>query len=52
LDLRLAWRPKRNLEFAITGLNLIQSRHEEFGAATPAREEVERSGYIEVTWSF
>jgi iron complex outermembrane receptor protein len=52
LDLRLAWRPKRNLEFAITGLNLLHDRHPEFGVAGPTREEVERSGYVEVTWSF
>jgi iron complex outermembrane receptor protein len=51
LDLRLAWRPRKNLEFALTGLNLIQSRHEEFGPVL-GREEVERSGYIEVTWSY
>jgi iron complex outermembrane receptor protein len=52
LDLRLAWRPKPTLEFAISGLNLLHAQHPEFGAAGPTREEVQRSGYFEVTWSF
>jgi iron complex outermembrane recepter protein len=52
LDFRLAWRPKKNLELAISGLNLLHDSHEEFGPATATREEVERSGYFEVTWSF
>lgn len=52
LDLRLAWRPKPTLEFAISGLNLLHAQHPEFGASGPTREEVQRAGYFEVTWSF
>lgn len=52
LDLRLGWRPNKNLEVAISGLNLLHDSHAEFGPPSPFREEVERRGYIEVTWRF
>ena len=51
LDLRLAWRPQKNLELAVTGLNLLDSSHPEFGVG-PARAEVERSVYFEITYGF
>lgn len=51
LDVRLAWRPKPNLEFSIVGQNLIHDRHAEFGALA-TRQEVQRTIFGKVTWSF
>ena len=31
LDIRLAWRPMKNLEFSVTGRNLLEEEHTEFG---------------------
>jgi iron complex outermembrane receptor protein len=50
-DLRLAWHPRPNLELAIVGQNLVDSRHAEFGAA-PAAQEIPRSVYGKITWRF
>ena len=56
LDLRLAWRPSRNLEVALTGQNLLDARHPEllpgaFGTLGQPRE-IERSIYGKITWRF
>lgn len=51
LDLRLAWEPKRSLEFSITGQNLLHDRHAEFGSPT-SRQEIARSVYGKVVWRF
>ena len=51
LDLRLAWKPIQTVQVAVVGQNLLHSSHPEFGA--PAmRQEIERSVYGKVTWSF
>jgi len=51
LDLRLGWKPIKNLELAVVGQNLLDNRHPEFGA--PAfRQEIERSVYGKISWSF
>lgn len=52
LDLRLAWRPKPNIELAVVGRNLLDNQHPELGPDNPLREEVERSVYGKVTWRF
>ena len=56
LDLRLAWRPKKHLELAVVGQNLLQSEHWEFPAssvASPAlATEVPRGVYGMVTWQY
>jgi len=54
MDVRLAWRPRRNLEFAIVGQNLFQPSHDEFAASfiTTPLTEVERSVYGKLTWWF
>ena len=54
LDLRLAWSPRKNLEIAIVGRNLLEDRHAEF---TPTfigtqKSEVERSVYGTVVWRY
>jgi iron complex outermembrane receptor protein len=51
LDLRLAWRPAPNWEFAIVGQNLLDKRHAEFGAPA-TRQEIPRSVYGKATWRF
>ena len=51
LDARLAWSPIKNLELAIVGQNLLDNRHPEFGAPA-TRQEIQRSVYGKVTWSF
>ena len=51
LDTRLAWQPKRSLEFSIVGQNLLHSRHAEFGAPLN-RQEIPRSVYGKIVWTF
>jgi iron complex outermembrane receptor protein len=53
LDLRLAWRPLKQLELSIVGQNLIASRHLEFVQESfPFPTEIERSVYGKITWRF
>jgi iron complex outermembrane recepter protein len=49
LDLRLAWQPRRSLEFSITGQNLLHDRHAEFGSPA-SRQEISRGVYGKVVW--
>ena len=51
LETRLGWKPIKNLELAIVGQNLLDNQHPEFGALA-SRQEIERSFYGQVTWSF
>lgn len=60
-DLRLAWKPKPGLEFAVMGMNLLDSNHPEYGipsaisTAIPfvrASTEVQRSVYASVTYQY
>jgi iron complex outermembrane receptor protein len=50
LDARYAWQPRRDLEFSITGRNLLDRSHPEFGPAA-ARSEIERGLFLAVRWS-
>lgn len=52
LNLRLGWRPMKQLELSITGQNLLHNRHAEFGFPDPNRVEIERSLYGKVQWHF
>lgn len=54
MDLRLAWRPRPNVEISVTGQSLFDDRHLEFAPTTIATQkaEVERAVYGKVTWSF
>jgi iron complex outermembrane receptor protein len=56
MDLRLAWRPRKHLELAVVGQNLLQAHHYEFGSSTEANgnevTEVPRSVYGTVTWRY
>ena len=54
VDLRLGWRPRKNLELSLVGQNLLNSAHAEFrtGFVAPVPKEIERSVYGKVTWRF
>ena len=54
LDLRVGWRPIKNLEFSIVGQNLIDSSHAEFRPELmdTVPTEVERSVYGKIIWTF
>jgi iron complex outermembrane receptor protein len=49
LDASLRWRATKSVELALTGRNLNQDRHPEFGIAGV---EVERSVFGTVTWRY
>ena len=54
MDVRIAWRPRTNLELSLVGLNLLDPVHPEFAptqVVTPQRE-IERSVYGQITWHF
>lgn len=53
-DLRLAWKPRENLEFSLVGQNLFQPDHEEFAPSfvNTIPTNVERSVYGQVSWRF
>ena len=52
MDAHLDWRPVQNLELSVTGLNLLQDHHPEYGFPTPTREDISRSVYGEATCRF
>ena len=52
LDVRLGWRPTRDLVLALVGQNLLHDHHQEFGVPGPQQEEVGRSVYGKVSWYF
>jgi len=54
LDLRLGWRPRKNLELSLVGQNLLHDHHPEFDRSfvNNPRTEVERSVYGRITWRF
>jgi iron complex outermembrane recepter protein len=50
MDMRLAWRPRKHLEMAVVGQNLLQPQHLEFTDATTATAQVPRGVYGTLTW--
>lgn len=53
LNLRAAWRPWPNLEFALVGENLLDDRHGEFlTEIETAYAEIPRSGLLEMNWAW
>lgn len=52
LTVRLGWRPIKQLEFSLTGQNLLHDQHPEFGFSSLGRVEIERSIYGKVQWRF
>jgi len=51
VDARVAWLPLSGVELSLTGQNLFDARHPEFGAA-PGQSHIERSLYLKLLWSF
>jgi iron complex outermembrane receptor protein len=49
LDLRYGWQLQRNLELSVTGQNLLDRRHTEFGAGAGA-SVFERSVFVRLAW--
>lgn len=52
LDARLAWRPTEDWELSLVGRNLLHDHHPEYGVPGPAREEIERSVFAKVAWTY
>ncbi len=54
LDLRLGWQAAKNLEMAVVGRNLLDSRHAEYipEGIDVMSTEVPRSVYGKITWTF
>ncbi len=54
LDVRLGWRPQRDLELSLGARNLLDRRHPEFVSSLvgPATSEMPRSIYGTATWRF
>ena len=54
LDMRLAWRPRQNLEFSLHGRNLLHDSHQEYASELleTALTSVERSVFGQVSLKF
>ena len=54
LDLRLAWRPVKDVEVAIVGRNLLNNAHQEFASELldVPQMQIERSVFGQVVWTF
>jgi iron complex outermembrane receptor protein len=51
LDTRLGWIFMKNTELSLSGFNLLDPNHPEFGAA-PNRSELARAFYAKMVWSY
>lgn len=51
LDGRLGWEISKTTEVSLSGFNLLDKRHPEFGAA-PTRSEIGRTFYGKILWNF
>ena len=49
-DLRFGWRPTVNWELSISGQNLLQPRHAEFGSDADTIVGIKRDAYAKITW--
>ena len=54
VDVRLGWQPLKNLEFSVTGQNLLDDRHPEFAPTVIPiqRTEVQRGIYGKILFRF
>lgn len=55
MDVRLAWKPRKNIEWAVVGQNLLDSHHREFGTNPRVGRplvEAQRGVYSTVAWRF
>ena len=51
ISFRYGWQVTRALEVSVSGWNLADARHPEFGTAA-TRSEVDRSFFVKATWKF
>jgi iron complex outermembrane receptor protein len=49
-DVRFSWRGAPHLEFAVTGRNLLQPHHVEFGGDPSGQVAIKRSAFATITW--
>jgi iron complex outermembrane recepter protein len=49
-DVRVAWRPVRNVEFAVSGRNLLQPRHFEYGGDPGPLVGIKRNVVVSLTF--
>jgi iron complex outermembrane receptor protein len=52
LDMRLAWRPEKNLELSLVGQNLLDDKHPEYLTADLLSTEVPRTVYGQIKYRF
>ncbi len=53
LDIRLAWRPKTDLELSLVGQNLLAAQHQEYtSAAFSPAVAIDRGTYAKIAWHF
>lgn len=52
LDIRLGWRPTKELELSVVGQNLLHDHHPEFGPPGSNRVEIQRAVYGKIAWRY
>jgi iron complex outermembrane recepter protein len=52
LDARLGWHATKNIELSVSGQNLLQAQHPEAGYPDSTQEQIIRSVFGKITWSF
>ncbi len=54
MDVRVGWRPREHIEFALVGQNLLQPHHDEFRPTfvSTSPTAVQRGVYGKMTWRF
>ena len=50
-DVRAGWHPVKGLELSLTGQNLLQPHHAEFGINPPPNVFIKRSVYAKIVWT-
>jgi iron complex outermembrane receptor protein len=50
VDARVAWHPNRHLELSVTGQNLLQPRHTEYGGDPGPLVSIKRTFFATLTW--
>ncbi|MEO8342210.1 MAG: TonB-dependent receptor [Gallionella sp.] len=51
LDVHLGWKISRAMNMSLSGFNLLDNRHPEFGSSA-SRSEIGRSVYVKLLWGF
>ena len=51
-DARIGWNPTKSLSISLTGQNLFQPHHAEFGIDPPPTVLIKRGAYAKLVWSY